>query len=159
MALWERHWTTFEPAIKYFWDSLQVSFSLLWGDSDMIDVFPMQVCNFSTSWEFSELLDRSNTNYLFHIIRSPDGDWITPIPISGETPVLCILQPIMESLLLDKCGNPARVLIVSQKLLLDISYLNEPCIECPVNKRSLRSPAVRILMDLSTSNNESSSGF
>jgi hypothetical protein len=132
---------------------------LLWRDSDMIDVFPMQVCNFSTSWEFSELLDRSNTDYLFHIIRSPDGDWITPIPISWETPVLCILQPIVESPLLDKCGNPARVLVVSQKLFLDISYLDEPCIECPVNKRCLRSPAVGILMDLSTGNDESSSGF
>lgn len=53
----------------------------------------------------------------------------------------------MESLLLNERWNPGAGLVVFNKLLLDVSHLDEPGIESSVDQRGVGSPAERITMD------------
>lgn len=72
-----------------------------------------------------------------HVIGGPDGNGVAPISISGEAPVLGINKPVVETLLLNERGHPSAVLVILDKLVLDISDLDEPGIEGSVDERGV----------------------
>jgi hypothetical protein len=59
-----RHASRLEPTVKDFLDSLQITFSLLGRDGNVIDALPVQVLDARDSRELFELLDRVDTNNL-----------------------------------------------------------------------------------------------
>ena len=82
MALSEGHCTTLKPAIKDFRNSLEHASAFLRWDRNLIDVLSMDICERSTARKTFELLDGADANNFFSIIRNPDRDWVTPVPIS-----------------------------------------------------------------------------
>lgn len=43
---------------------------------------------------------------LLHVLGSPEGDGGSPVSITGDVPVSCVLEPISESVLSDILGDP-----------------------------------------------------
>jgi hypothetical protein len=65
----------------------------------------------------------------------------------------------METLFLNESWNPGAVFVVLNKLILDISDLDKPCIKGSVDQRGIRSPAERITMDNGSRCNQSPHSF
>lgn len=158
MDLSEWHRSTFKPAIEHLLNSSQLSFTLLRLNSQVINVLSMQICNLGTS-EFLQLFNRANTDNLFTIFWNPQWDRITPIPVSGEAPILWIFKPVSESFLLDGLWNPSSFHVVLEKIIFKFGNFNEPCRDSFVNERSVTSPTEGIVVFLGFVDDDSSSIF
>ena len=97
----------------------------------------MEISDFAAPGELLELLDRPDADNLLHVLGGPYGNWVAPVSVSGEAPVLSIDEPVVETLLLDERGHPGAVLVVLDQLLLDIGDLDEPGIEGSIDKRGV----------------------
>lgn len=155
MNLGEGHRSTFEPAIKNLINSFQFSFAFFWFNRQMINILPVKISYFCTC-EFFKLFNRTNTNNLLAIIRNPNWYWITPISVPRKTPIFCLFQPIIKSFLLDGFWNPVSFMIIFYKICFKICNFNEPSWNCFVNQRCITSPTKWIIMNLSTTLDQSS---
>ena len=99
MILCIGHGSWFKPTIKYFWNTLQNSTTRFWRNGQMVDIFPVQIAYF-VPWKFFEFLYRSNANNLLEVIRSPEGNRSTPVPIPWNAPIVSIFQPITKTFVL-----------------------------------------------------------
>lgn len=115
----------------------------------------MQISYF-LSCQLLQLFHWTNTYNLLSVIWDPQGNRITPVSISGKTPIFSLLKPVIEPFLLNWFRYPVSFMIIFHQVLLEICYLNEPSWYCFVNQRSVTSPAVWIVMNLCTTLDKSS---
>lgn len=152
------HGSTFKPAVENLIDSFQFTLSLSGLNGQMVNVFSVQIINFLTC-KFFQFLNWTNTDDFLSIIRNPQWDRVTPISISWEAPVFSVLQPVIESFLLNGLWNPVSFVVVLDQIFLKISNLDEPGWYSLVNQRCVTSPTERIVVNLGTTLNNSSSVF
>ena len=107
----------------------------------------MKIGDLTAARKLLKLFDGANTDQLLHVLRCPDGNRVAPVSVSGETPILSINEPIVETLFLDVSRDPGAVLVVLDQLILNVSDLNEPGVESSVDQGSVGSPAEGITMD------------
>ena len=70
----------------------------------------------------------------------------TPITVSGNSPVLYILQPVAETALAYAFGNPVNGVVIAYKVFLYIGHLYKPRFARIVNKRRIAAPAEGIFV-------------
>ena len=80
------------------------------------------------------------------IVRNPDRDGVSPIPVPREAPVFCIDEPVVESFLLHEGGNPGSLGVLFDEILLNVGDLDEPTVEASINQRCLGAPAEGVAM-------------
>lgn len=97
----------------------------------------MDVGQGSAAGKSLEFLNGTDADDFLAIVTDPDRDWVSPISVSGETPVARVFQPVVEALLLDEAGDPAGRLVELNKPVLDLCDFDEPAIEATVDERSL----------------------
>lgn len=90
VTLGEGHSARFEPAVKDFRDSLEHAFSLLGWNLNVVDELTVKVGDALDSGKFLELLDTTDTDSLFTIVRDPHWDRVSPVSVTREAPVLSI---------------------------------------------------------------------
>ena len=76
----------------------------------------------------------------------PDIQRSSPVTVSGNTPILYILQPITETAFSDTFRNPVNGVVIANQILFHSCHLDKPGFTCIVNQRSITSPAVRVIM-------------
>ena len=76
----------------------------------MINTFTMNIGDFGAS-QFFKLFDGADTDDLFKIIRNPKRNRRSPVSVSGNAPIIGILEPISESLVLDVVRNPISLIV------------------------------------------------
>ena len=76
----------------------------------------------------------------------PDVKGSSPISVSRKTPVLNVLEPVTKAALTDRLGNPVDCVVVSDNILTHLGHLDEPGVACVVNKGSVTSPAMGVLV-------------
>jgi len=103
----------------------------------VINVFSVEIFDFSASRELSQLFNRTNADNFLSIIGDPDRNGISPVSVSGEAPVFSINKPVVESLFLDERRNPGASLIVLNELFLNVGHFDEPCVKGSVDQRGL----------------------
>lgn len=146
MNLSIRHGTTLEPAIEHFFNSSKLPLSLPWWNCQMINALSMKICNLLSTRELFKFLNGANADNLFSVIGNPERDGITPKPISWETPVTSIFEPIPEPALLDGFWDPISLDIILDKVFFDVCDFDKPAGYSLVNERSIASPAERIVV-------------
>jgi len=53
-----------------------------------------------------ELFDGTDANDFLHVLTGPEGDWGTPVSVSGDVPITSVLEPLAESTLSDVLWDP-----------------------------------------------------
>ena len=75
----------------------------------------------------------------------PDRDRDTPVPLTGDTPVACLFDPVMEPGGSCPVGVPGDVVCdLGEHFVADVLCFEEPLGCCPVDDRRLASPAVTV---------------
>ena len=81
---------------------------------------------------------------LVSALALPDIKRGAPVTVSGNPPVLDILQPVPEAALADGIRNPVNGIVVADQVILHSSHFDEPGLPCIVNERGSAAPAVGI---------------
>ena len=76
----------------------------------------------------------------------PDIQRCSPVTVSGNTPVLNVLQPVAETSLTDVFRNPIDGIIVADQIILYCCHFDEPGLAGIVDQRCVAAPAVRIVV-------------
>ena len=76
----------------------------------------------------------------------PDIQRSSPITVTGNCPVLNVLQPVAKTALADGLRNPVDGIIIADQILLDRCLADIPALSCVINQRGITSPAMRIFM-------------
>lgn len=147
MYLGIRHGATFEPAVKDLVYSSELAFALFWFNCQVVDVLSVQVGDL-VACEFLELADWTHTDNLQAIVRDPERDWVSPVPVSREAPVLSVLEPVVEPLLLDGLGHPRGLVIVLHQVLLEIGHPDKPSRHCLVDQGGVAPPTEGVVVHL-----------
>ena len=111
----------------------------------MVDVLAMEVSHLG-SGEFLKLLHGSDADDLFAVLGDPERDGVSPEAVSGEAPVLGVLEPVVKLLLLDDLGDPVGLVIVLDEVLLDLGDPDEPGRHRLVDEGSVAAPAEGVVV-------------
>ncbi len=104
----------------------------------MVDVMHVKIVNFGVLWKtglFDQILNRFNANNFLEILGGPNWNGTSPVSVSREAPIVGILKPLLESLMLGELGDPFGLKVVNQESFLKLSDLDEPAVNCLVNQR------------------------
>ena len=108
----------------------------------------MQLCvlRCRISGQLRKLLAGTNADLLAAVRALPDVQRSSPVAVTGNCPVLNVLQPVSEAPLSHGRRNPVDFLVVAHKVITNLGHLDEPGLTCIINQRCSASPAVRIVM-------------
>jgi hypothetical protein len=121
---------------------------LLRGDLDVINLVTVKVLEDTASRELVELLDGADaddlsskprsalssrsgikaaqTTHLLVIITSPERERSSPVTVTRDVPVTGVLEPRLETILADRGGDPASLLVVLDELVGRVLDADEP---------------------------------
>ena len=145
--LCKRHCTGVKPAVNYFGYAMHGLPALGTGNGDSINVRTMQFHRLSLLIA-AQLIQLLTAAYRMQIsaLALPNIQRSTPVTITGNPPVLNVLQPVAETAFSDGSGNPVNCLIIANQILPYSSHLDEPGFSCIINQRRVASPAEGIIM-------------
>ena len=106
----------------------------------MINKVPVDVGDFLPRSLF-KFRDTPNHPHLLAIRRLPHRNRRPPVPVSRNAPVVRVLQPVVEPLLLYVRRDPPGFLVVLHQLVLNFLNLDEERSDGFVNQRRVRPPA------------------
>ena len=146
VPLCEGHRAGVEPTVDNLAYTLHLTATLITLDSNGVDEGTVKLNVVGTVVAHRlKLLDRAD-RMLVTALTLPDVKRSTPISVTGETPVLNVGKPITETTLTDILGNPVYGVIILNKVVTHLGHLDEPSVASIVNKRSVTSPAMRIIV-------------
>ena len=145
--LCKRHSSGIKPAIQYFRYTVHILATLRTLDRHRINIWSVKFylcclwitslfCQFGTASDALPVSARA----------LPDIKWGTPVTVTGNCPVLNVLQPVSETAGTDRFRNPVDRIIISDEIILYRGLLDVPGLSCIVDQRLVTSPAVWILM-------------
>ena len=140
--LCERHGSRIKPAVNHFRHTLHGLSAFRAGDGDGIDIRTMQLhrLRFRIAAYFFQFLTASYGKH-FPAVTLPDIQGSSPIPVSGQAPVLDIFQPVSETALTDGFRDPVDGIIVGDQMLFYRRHFDKPGFPCIVDQRRIASPA------------------
>ena len=80
------------------------------------------------------------------VVADPYRKRCAPVTVTGQSPVLNILEPVAKTSFADALRDPVDLLIILYQFILDLSHADEPGFTRIVDERCAASPAVRIVM-------------
>ena len=147
-----RHGAGLEPAVQYFGDSLHCAAALA-APGDVVHKVLVQVHAFYAG-KLLQLGPASHTVGLAALVALPDWNRVTPVSVSGDSPVPCALKPLSEAAFLEVGRNPVDLAVCLEHLVLDLLNIHEPRGNSSIDKRRMASPAVRIVMHVVLAENQ-----
>jgi len=99
----------------------------------VVNEFPVQVSNPFDSRKLLKFLDAADADDFFAILTYPQRNRVAPVAITRKAPIFGIDQPVVEPFFLDEAGHPVCFSVFLNKLLLNVSHLDEPAVEASVN--------------------------
>ena len=144
----ERHRSRIEPAVDYFRHTVHLFAAFRTGDRDLVNVRTVKLHGLRplVSAHLAELLTASDRMHMATVRALPDIQRRTPVTVSGNTPILYILQPVSETAFADALRDPVDGIIVADQILFHRCHLDKPGLSRVVDQRSIASPAVRIFV-------------
>jgi len=78
------------------------------------------------------------------VVGHPQGNRVAPVAVAADRPVARVSQPVSETLFFRKLGHPVGLVVVDEKLGLEVLDSHEPARHGLVQERRVRSPAERV---------------
>ena len=148
VILCKRHRTGIKPAVDHLRHTLHHPAALRTGAGDLIDVGPVQlhILRFLISGKLIKFFPGTDRLLVSAARALPDIERRAPVTVSGNAPVLNILQPVSKPPLPDGRRNPVYGPIVFYKVIPHRRHLNKPGLSCIIDQRRITAPAERIIM-------------
>ena len=148
MILGERHGAGIEPAVDDFGDTLHGAAAVRTLDLNIIHERPVQldIGIVGIAGQLRQFRLAADADLLAAVRAFPDVEGGAPVTVTGNAPVLDVLQPVAETAFADGLGNPVDLLVVADKVILDSGHFDEPGFSRVVKQRGIASPAVGIIM-------------
>ena len=110
----ERHGAGIKPAVNHFRHTLHHAATGRTGTGDLIDIGPVKlhILRFRIAGELIKFLPGTDGLLMAAARALPNIERRAPVTVSGNSPVLNILQPVAETPLPDGRRNPVDSLIV-----------------------------------------------
>lgn len=71
----------------------------------------MDIRERAATCEALKFFNTADADNLLTIVTDPDGNRVAPVPVAREAPIASILEPVVETPLLDEAGDPASRLV------------------------------------------------
>mmetsp|Transcript_11125 Transcript_11125/g.29574 ORF Transcript_11125/g.29574 Transcript_11125/m.29574 type:complete len:306 (+) Transcript_11125:2139-3056(+) len=97
---------------------------------------------------FFELGHAADAHDLLSIFGDPQGNGSAPVPAPRDAPIPGLAKPVVEAFLLHELRDPIRLVVVRDQRISRILNLDEPAGNGHVDDRSVRTPTVRVVVDL-----------
>ena len=149
MMLRERHGSGVKPAVDDLRHSLHGLLpAFRAGADELVDIRPVQLDGHRvfSSAVLLQLFAASDADLLSAFPALPDRKRRAPVTVSGDAPVLHILQPVAETAFADGGRDPVHRVVVLDQLILYRGHLDEPGLARVVDQRGVAAPAVRIFV-------------
>ena len=147
MMLCKRHCTRIKPAVDNFRYTVHCLTTIRTGEGHFIDVrsveFYLGILRIAAA--LCELCSASDALQM-SAFTLPDVERSSPITVTGDSPVLDILEPVTKTSLTDGFRNPVNGIVVADEVISYRGLTDVPGLACVVDERRVTSPAVRILM-------------
>ena len=160
MMLCKGHRAGIKPAVDDLRHSVHGLSALGTGDLHLVDVGAVQLDAVSLVALVSRCLKACQHLLIVgaHILKLlPASDAVTlsalalpygkrgsPVTVSGEGPVLYVLQPIAETALADAFRDPVDGVVVADQIVPDVRHLDEPGLSGVVDQGRAAAPAMGI---------------
>ena len=145
--LCKRHCSGIEPAVDNFRYTVHIFTTVRAFDGYSIDIRTVKFyfCSLRISALLSQLCAASDG---FHMttLTLPYVQRSSPVTVTGNPPVLNVLQPVTETSFSDGFRNPVYGSVVANQIIFDCCHFDEPGFSCIVDQRSITSPAVWVAM-------------
>ena len=145
VLLREGYASALEPAVKDLGNSLHSAATALTAKGDLVNELSVEVIK-ANSARVVNILNASENDLFAALVTLPYRNRSTPISVSRDIPVTCALKPVAKSSVLDRFGYPVYLLVTFDKSFLDLTDIEIVGIHRLVDKGTLTSPAVRIVM-------------
>ena len=141
------HCSRVEPAVNYFRYTVHLFSTFRTLDGDFINIRSVQLYSLGCfiSAHLEEFLTASDGVHM-SAFTFPDVQRSSPVTVTGNTPVLYVLQPVTETSFSDTFRNPVDGVVVADQIIFDCCHLDEPGFTGIVDQRSITSPTVWIFM-------------
>ena len=144
MMLGKRHGSGVEPAVDHLRHPLHL-FSALGADhSYIVNVGAVKLNVVGTVVGHALKLRNASDGVLVAALTLPNIKGSTPVTVSGNPPVLDILQPVAETALSNGIRHPVDGIIVADQVLFHRCHLDEPGLSGVVQKGRAAAPTVGI---------------
>ena len=158
MVLGKGHGSGVEPAVDDLRHPVHLFSALGAGDDHVVDKWTVEL-------HLSLVAVHFLTVFLYHIhivgahflklfpaadavhmaaLTLPYGKRSSPVTVSGDAPVLDILQPVAEPAFSDGFRDPVDHVVIADQILLHGGHLDEPGFTGIVDQRSIAAPAMGI---------------
>ena len=161
VVLGERHGAGVKPAVDDLGHALHLSAAVRAFDKIVVHIRPVElgIGRGGIAGQVCQFFAASDADLLSAVRAFPDIERCAPVTVSGDTPVLDVLQPVSETAFADVGGDPVDLLVVADQVIADLCHLDKPGLTRIVEQRGVAAPAVRIVVLELRRGKEHSSGL
>ena len=147
VVLGEGHGAGVEPAVDDFGDTLHLAAAVraLQLHAVHIGTVEFDVIRALDGF-FLQFLDGTDAVSATAVRALPDVERGTPVTVTGQAPVLDVLEPVAEPAFADGLRDPVDGVVVSDEVVTDVGHLDEPGLSGVVDERRVAAPAERVVM-------------
>mmetsp|Transcript_22495 Transcript_22495/g.73070 ORF Transcript_22495/g.73070 Transcript_22495/m.73070 type:complete len:643 (+) Transcript_22495:1232-3160(+) len=137
-----RHAPALEPAVEDVLDAFEHAKlgAALRRDGEVVDEVTVYIRDLGAR-QLLELLDGADDHLLLTVVRAPHRNGRAPVAVPAHRPVVRILEPVVEAVLLDVRRHPVRLFVVGNEAVLDGRDVHEEGGDRFVDERRVRPPA------------------
>ena len=139
------HGSGVKPAVHHLGHPMHGSSALGAGERHLVNIGPVQLhlCIFGITSKLRQLLPAAHT-VLIAALAFPDIQRSSPVPVTGDGPVLNIFQPVAESSFADGIRDPVHSIVVADQIIPHSRLPDIPGFSGIIDQRGVASPTVRI---------------
>mmetsp|Transcript_7069 Transcript_7069/g.12615 ORF Transcript_7069/g.12615 Transcript_7069/m.12615 type:complete len:341 (-) Transcript_7069:704-1726(-) len=141
------HGATFKPAVEHLINTFQHAFPHLGRNLNVIDEVTVNVRQLPPR-VLLQLFDATDANNLLEIRRDPQRNRRSPVAISRHTPISSLREPVVKAFRFHVIRHPVRFVVACNQILALFLHFDEPTRHSLVNQRSVRTPAVWVVVNL-----------
>ena len=144
----KRHRAGVKPAIDDLRHAAHRLSAMGTGNLHLINIRAVQfdIRRLCLSAQLRKLFPASDGELVPAVLTLPDVQRRAPVTVSGNTPVLDILQPVSETALADGFRNPVDGMVVRHQLVAHLGHLDKPRLPRVIDERRVAPPAVRVVV-------------
>ena len=144
----KRHGSGIEPAVDHLRYAPHGLTAVRTGDGDLVDIRPVQLHRLRRriAGQLMKFLSGTDGLHVAAALALPYIQRCAPVTVSGDTPVLDVLQPVAETALADGFRNPVDRLIVAHQIVPHRRHLDKPGLSRIIDQRRITAPAEGIIM-------------
>ena len=147
VVLGERHGAGVEPAVDDFGDSLHLAAAVRALDLHAVHIGTVEFDVVRAVDAFLlQFLDGTDAVSAAAVRALPDVERGAPVAVTGQAPVLDVLEPVAEPAFADAGRDPVDGVVVADEVVADLGHLDEPGLSGVVDERRVAAPAERVVM-------------